>query len=115
MKSPMISAAVTRGARSRRAALALAALFLGGCFPRDPNPADTTLIDSVMAPSPEVVVDSVIQIPPRADASGNLTGETTRRGDGSGQAPPSDIIGRDSAFGPIGTIDSLGKIEPIRR
>lgn len=67
-----------RGARSQRAALAIAALLVAGCFPRDPNPADTTLIDSVMAPAP-------------------------------------DIVGHDSAFGPIGTIDSLGNIEPIRR
>jgi len=109
----IISMTGARGARSQSAALAIAALLVAGCFPRDPNPADTTLIDSVMAPAPDIVVDSVVQVPPRADASGNLTGETTRRGDR--QNPPSDIIGHDSAFGPIGTIDSLGNIEPIRR
>jgi len=68
------------------AATTVAALLLSGCLPRDPDPADTSLIDSVMAPAPEVVVQ-----------------------------PHSDIIGRDSAFGPIGTIDSAGKVEPIRR
>lgn len=115
MTSPMISGPDARAARSKRAVLTLAALLVSGCLPRDPNPADTTLIDSMMAPAPQVVVDSVIQVPPVADVTGNLTGETTRRGDRAGQAPPSDIIGRDSAFGPIGTIDSAGNIEPIRR
>lgn len=109
----MESGTLACGSAAKVAAAALAGLLISGCFPRDPNPADTTLIDSVMAPSPDMVVDSVIQNPPRADVSGNITGETTRRGDR--QNPPSDIIGHDSAFGPIGTIDSLGNIEPIRR
>ncbi len=114
MTSSEMFTGAERGRSPKRAALAVAVLILSGCFPRDPDPADTTLIDSVMAPTPEVMIDSVIQYPP-ADASGNLTGETTKRGDGTVQRPPGDIIGRDSAFGPIGTIDSLGNVEPIRR
>lgn len=113
MKLRMMSLTLAHG-RSMRVAVALAALLAAACLPREPDPADTTLIDSVMAPAPEVVVDSVIQYPP-ADASGNLTGETTKRGDSPAQRPPGKIIGRDSAFGPIGTIDSQGNIEPIRR
>src|SRR5687768_13021390 len=54
----------------------------------DPGPA---FPDSVSAP---------------ANTSGNLGGETIKSGGTMGQRPPDGIIGRDSAYGPIGTIDS---------
>ena len=37
------------------------------------------------------------------------------KAEGFGQDPPRGTIGRDSAYGPIGTMDSMGNRGPIRK
>jgi hypothetical protein len=105
-----------------------AAIVLGGCSMKDPAPSDSArAADSVgaatVAPAPAApdtiavggTQDSAAaNIMPPADASGNLTGETKKSGGTMGQGPP-PRADRDSAFGPIGTIDSAGNIRPIKK
>jgi hypothetical protein len=103
------------------------ALSVSGCTTRDTSASDSArMADSVSAvesfeaapeQAPPILIDSASQgTPPPADASGNLTGETTKKGGTLGQDPPRrDTIGRDSAFGPIGTMDSDGTVRPIRK
>lgn len=103
------------------------ALSVSACSTRDPSASDSARkADSVSAvesfeAAPEqsapIVIDSANQgAPSPADASGNLTGETTKKGGTLGQDPPRrDTFGRDSAFGPIGTMDSDGTVKPIRK
>ena len=108
--------------------LAAAAIVFGGCSVKDPAPSDSArAADSVGAPAvapapPSSDTDAGIadedtaakSVMPPADASGNLTGETTKRGGTLGQDPPRRPE-RDSAFGPIGTLDSVGTIRPIKK
>ena len=96
-----------------------------GCTKKEPAVSDTAA-DTVALPADQqgtagstdsqTVADSTT-LPPPADASGNLTGETRKSGGSLGQDPPprDSIIGRDSAFGPIGTMDSDGTVRPIRK
>ena len=104
------------------AAIAMLAPFVAACTIKDSAPADSakaadgiSRADST-APAPvlydSVAYDSVSGTPP-ADASGNLTGETTKKGGTLGEGPPRPE--RDSAFGPIGTMDSDGTVRPIRK
>jgi len=70
-------------------------------------------VDSTSIPAPRAAFPD--SVPPPVNTSGNLAGETSKPGGTMGQRnPPEDsIIGRDSAYGPIGTMDSKGRIKPI--
>jgi PBP1b-binding outer membrane lipoprotein LpoB len=105
----------------------LAAIILGGCSLKDPAPSDSArAADSIDAAvgtvdptitdtnSAAVTGDSAGSTMPPADASGNLTGETKKSGGTMGTVPP-PRADRDSAFGPIGTMDSAGNIRPIKK
>ena len=95
---------------------------------KDPAPSDSaraadSLGAGTVAPTPTAsdslatggTQDSAaVNILPPADASGNLTGETKKSGGTMGQGPP-PRADRDSAFGPIGTMDSGGNIRPIKK
>jgi hypothetical protein len=116
---------MTRGrvpAAVNLAAVAMFSLFFTACTMKDSAPADSTkaaegiLHADSTTPSPvlydSIAYDSVSGSPP-SDASGNLTGETTKKGGTLGEVPPRPE--RDSAFGPIGTMDSDGTVRPIRK
>lgn len=106
---------------------AIAALMLiSGCTMRDAAATDSARIadsvraaDSIAAAAAPAAgtTDSTGIAAPLADTSGRLAGETKKSGGTMGQrAPKKDsIIGRDSAFGPIGTIDEKGNVKPIRK
>lgn len=109
---------------------AIAALMLiSGCTMRDSAATDSARIadsvraaDSIAAAAAAAApaagtTDSTGIAAPLADTSGRLAGETKKSGGTMGQrAPKKDsIIGRDSAFGPIGTIDEKGNVKPIRK
>ena len=104
------------------AVIAMFSLFATACTMKDSAPADSTkAADGISradsaAPAPvlydSIAYDSVSGNPP-ADASGNLTGETTKKGGTLGEVPPRPE--RDSAFGPIGTMDSDGTVRPIKK
>ena len=103
----------------RRIAAVATLVLMNACTMRDSAETDSVRVaDSVRAAdsitasdaAPQNAFDSAAIAPP-SDASGNLTGETTK-----GQRPRSDsIMGRDSAFGPIGSIDERGNITPIKK
>ena len=106
----------------------IVALAVSGCTMRDSSASESAKkadrVEAVesMQQAPDqaapILIDSSAQgTPPPADASGNLTGETTKKGGTLGEGPPrrDSIIGRDSAFGPIGTMDSNGTVRPIRK
>lgn len=87
-------------------------LLLGaaGCTMKEAAPVDSAAApDStaagVAAPvtpdSTGAAIDSVKANPPVASKKG--------------QTPRDSIIGRDSAFGPIGSIDEKGNVTPIRK
>src|SRR5687767_1377949 len=114
--------------KSIKSASLPAAILLAGCSIKDPAPSDSArAADSVGAasdaPAPGAT-DTVTaggtqdsattNVLPPADASGNLTGETTKSGGTMGQGPP-PRADRDSAFGPIGTMDSDGTVRPIKK
>ena len=92
--------------RSFLAAIAIGGVY--GCTAKGSSPADTSAADTAGAVVKGQTVDSApAELPPPADATGNLTGEQANRG-------PTDI-GRDSAYGPIGTMDEKGNIGPIKK
>ncbi len=105
-----------------RTRLVVAFLGVTACSGKDAEPVDTaSSVDSAAGvetyeagPAADSLTGSAAIYPP-ADASGNLTGETRKKSGGFGQDPPAPTIGRDSAFGPIGTMDSLGNRGPIRK
>lgn len=71
-----------------------------------PSPADSTPRDSV-APAKDSAAPAsapVTAAPADAKSPGKTPGKAT---------PPPKIIGRDSAFGPMGQVDASGKITPI--
>ena len=96
------------------AGIATAALLATGCTKQESAATDTaaaaaaatgsTQVEAAPSTDSTVVADSTL--PPPSDATGNLTGETRSR---------DPVIGRDSAFGPIGTMDSDGTVRPIRK
>lgn len=99
---------------ARLGAIAIAGLLASGCAQKESPATDSTTpagttsgsaqVESAASIDSPAVVDSTP--PPPSDATGNLTGETRSR---------DLIIGRDSAFGPIGTMDSDGTVRPIRK
>lgn len=93
--------------------IAAAGLLFGGCSNKESAVTDSAAaredsignqVESAPATDSPVVADSTL--PPPSDATGNLTGETRSR---------DPVIGRDSAFGPIGTMDSDGTVRPIKK
>lgn len=103
-----------------RIALVAALLFTAACSGKDAASVDSAAAsDSSALPMGDNAganpqVDTMQAYPP-ADASGNLTGETRKSSGGFGQDPPAGRIDRDSAFGPIGTMDSHGNRDTIRK
>lgn len=94
-------------------AIGAAGLVFSGCSNKESAVTDTaSAAESSVDAQPESVppVDSPVvpdsTLPPPSDATGNLTGETRSR---------DPVIGRDSAFGPIGTMDSDGTVRPIKK
>jgi len=71
-----------------------------------PVPVDTTRRDSVVPSKDSGVPASAAVQPAAADA------KTPEKTPGKAAAP-TKIIGRDSAFGPMGQVDASGKITPI--
>ena len=92
---------ITRGAQGIACGLLL---LTGACTVKESPPADSVSLSV----SPAAAVESTtVAGPPVSAGTPAATGK-------KGQAPPPDtIMGRDSAFGPIGTIDSLGNVRPI--
>lgn len=97
----------------RLLAIAAAGLIVTGCSNTESAVTDTaSAAERSTDAQPELVppVDSPVaadsMLPPPSDATGNLTGETRSR---------DPVIGRDSAFGPIGTMDSDGTVRPIKK
>lgn len=100
----------------RLRAVLLAIVVAGGaCAPKAEDSstakADSTAPASAAADS--TVADSAAaSAPQRSDSLPTVTTQSKVI------APPArqdSIIGRDSAFGPIGTIDSKGKLVPIKK
>ncbi len=102
-----------------RIALVAAVVLAAACSDRNAAPVDSAsasdsagVTGNVDAASPQA--DTMPAYPP-ADASGNIIGETRKSSGGFGQDPPAGSIGRDSAYGPVGTMDSQGNRDTIRR
>lgn len=105
-------------------------LILAACSTRDAaTSSDSARVDDSLksvdsaaaAAAPGAGVADTTDLVPVYTAPPNtsvpVAGETRKPGGTMGQRnPPRDsIIGRDSAFGPIGEIDSKGNVRPIKR
>jgi hypothetical protein len=91
---------------------ALAVFSLSACKMKDSAATDTSAtaaVDSVAAPAP-TVVDSM---PGPAVVDSTIRGGT--RTTPKVSKPADGTIGRDSAHGPIATIDEKGNVTPIRK
>ena len=97
----------------RRRAGILALVVLSACAVKDSGSGDSTAgatMDSV-SPAPTVSPDT---LPPAAPFD-TLKGAPGSKKPAAKQPARDSIIGRDSAFGPIGTIDASGKVTPIKK
>ena len=73
---------------------------------------DQPAADSTAAPAMSGVADSAARDTARAESAATATKSGAKVSAPTTQKTPG-IIGRDSAFGPIGTVDSTGKVTPI--
>ncbi len=103
-----------------RSFFAAALVLTTACSGKNAATADSTAASDSAAvrtddnPSASPQTDTMPGYPP-PDASGNLTGETRKNSGGFGQDPPAERRERDSAYGPIGTMDSQGHRDTIRK
>lgn len=99
--------------RSRHALLSFA-LFAGACAPKADDQARPGSDSTTAAATDSTRADSLRADSARARGDTIPTVTTTSRS----VAAPSrrdSILGRDSAFGPIGTIDGKGNVTPIKK
>lgn len=75
-------------------------------------PVDTTRRDSIAPATDSVAPTSAAVTAPDAKTDTKTDTKTPAKTPAKATAP-STIIGRDSAFGPMGQIDASGKITPI--
>lgn len=94
---------------SKRALAIVLLLSAGACTMKEAAP-----VDSAAAPDSTAAGVAAPVTPDSTGAIDSVKANPQVAGQ-KGQAPRDSIIGRDSAYGPIGTIDEKGNVTPIRK
>lgn len=97
------------------AGLLVIGLASGGCAPSAKDASHAAADSTAAATSAAESTGADTTASTRTRRSDSLLSVTTQSKVIAPHIPRDSILGRDSAFGPIGTIDSKGKLVPIKK
>ena len=93
--------------------IAIAALVLGACAPKGESASEGSARDSTAASAMDSTTAAAAMLTPAPALIDSATKTTATSKAAKTPAKQTDIVGRDSAFGPTFIVDSTGKMVPI--